>query len=43
VEGDFSYALVFEFVCYTGSLASEVSGEVSAAADKGLLVLEIIT
>jgi hypothetical protein len=40
VEVDLSDAFVFKFVCYVGSLVSEVSGEVAAAAEKDLLVLE---
>jgi hypothetical protein len=32
VEVDFADAVVFEFVCYAGSLASEISAEVSMTA-----------
>ena len=39
VEVDLSDSIVFEFVCYVSSLASEVSGEVSVAAGEGFLFL----
>ena len=39
VEVDLSDSVVFEFVCYVVSLASEVSGEVSAAAGERFLFL----
>jgi len=34
VEGYSANAVVFEFVCYVGSLDSEVSGGVSATAER---------